>query len=248
MPFNIIVLIKQIVDIDLLKTDPSTGSPQVNNLPMRLENLSKNAIEEAVRIREKHGGKIYGICFGTEKSTSAMKEAYAMGVDEGFVITGYQGNDPSRTAKVLAEKIRTIPHDIILMGNQSAESYTGILPGRISRILGEPLLSNGVKVELQDGKAKVTMAMESENVTAEAPCPVIISVTQEINEPRLPPVMQILQAGKKKINVEATTVQGRTDLKVLSNLAPKSERKKIIFEDPEKGIPEIVKAIKEAMK
>ena len=74
--------------------------------------------------------------------------------------------------------------------------------------------------------------------------PVVISVTQEINEPRLPPVMQIMQAGKKPINTEASTLAGR-EVKVLSNKAPKSERKKLIFEDVDKGIAEIAKVIRE---
>lgn len=245
MALNIIVLIKQIVDIDLLKVNPSTGSPEVQNLPLRLENLSKNAVEEAVRIKEKNGGKIYAICFGTEKSSSAMKEAFAMGVDEGFVITGYQGNDPARTSMVLAEKIRAIPHDIVLLGNQSAESYTGLLPGKISRILGERLLSNAIKIEIVNGRARATMAMESETVTAETQLPAVISVTQEINEPRLPPVMQILQAGRKPMNVSATGIKEVTPNKIISNIAPKSERRKIVFEDIEKGIPEVAKAIRE---
>ncbi|MCL4332333.1 MAG: electron transfer flavoprotein subunit beta/FixA family protein [Candidatus Thermoplasmatota archaeon] len=248
MPVNIIVLFKQIIDIDLLKADPSTGSPLVQNLPLRLETLSKNAIEEAVRIKEKKGGKVYGLCFGTEKASSALKEAYAMGVDEGLIITGYERNDPTRTAKVLAEKIKTIPHDIVMMGNQSAESYTGLLAGKIAKILGEPLLSNAIKVDVEEGKARVVMATESENLTAEAATPLVISVTQEINEPRLPPVMQILQAGKKPINMEATSISGSSEVQVISNLAPKSERKKLVFEDPEKGIPEVSKAIREAIK
>lgn len=248
MPYNIIVLIKQIVDIDLLKVDSSTGTPQVQGLPLRLENLSKNAVEEAVRIKEKHGGKVTAICFGTDKSTSAMKEAYAMGVDDGYILTGYPGNNPSLTADVIAKKIKEIPHDVILLGNQSAESYTGMLQGKLSSILEESLLSDAVKIDISEKSATVTMALENENIVAKAQMPVIISVTQEINEPRFPPVMQIMAAGRKKINVEAAQISDYNKVEVLSNTAPRSERRKMVFEDPEKGIPEIVKVIKEAMK
>ena len=248
MPYNIIVLIKQIVDIDLLKVDSSTGTPQVQGLPLRLENLSKNAVEEAVRIKEKHGGKITAICFGTEKSTSAMKEAYAMGVDEGYILTGYTGNNPSLTADVISKKIREIPHDIIILGNQSAESYTGMLQGKLSSILEEPLLSDAVKVEINERSATVTMALENENIVAKAQMPVIISVTQEINDPRFPPVMQIMAAGRKKINTEAAQFSPDDKIEVLSNTAPRSERKKTVFEDQEKGITEIAKVIREGMK
>ena len=163
MPYNVIVLVKQIPDIDQMKTDPSTGEPILQNLPLRVENLSKNAIEAAVKIKEKYGGKVSAIIFGTDKSSAAMKESYAMGVDEGFLLTGYDGNHPEVTAKVLAEKIKTIPHDLIILGNQSADSYTGLLPGKISAITGEPLLGNAIKIEM-DGKTAKVKNIEREDM------------------------------------------------------------------------------------
>ncbi|MEM2056567.1 MAG: electron transfer flavoprotein subunit beta, partial [Thermoplasmatales archaeon] len=90
MPYNIVVLIKQIPDLELVKVNQSTGEPILEGVPYRFENLSKNAVEEAVRLKEKNGGKVTAVLFGNEKGTQVMKEAYAMGVDEGYVITGYQ--------------------------------------------------------------------------------------------------------------------------------------------------------------
>jgi electron transfer flavoprotein beta subunit len=247
MPYQIIVLIKQMPDLELVKPDPSTGVPNVKSVPLRFETLSKHAAEAAVRLKEKYGGKVTGICLGTETAGQAMKEAFAMGVDEGVVITGYQGNNPRFTAGVLAEKIKTIPHDVVLMGNQSADSYTGMLPGMLSAMLGEPLLGNALSVELSDGSAEVLRVMEDRNEKIRGKLPAVISVTQEINEPRLPPVMQILAAGKKPMKMEKAQ-PGNSFSVVRSNKAPKSERKKQIYEDPSKGIPEVVKAIKEAIR
>ena len=70
-------------------------------------------------MKEKHGGKVTAILFRNDKGIQVMKEAYAMGVDEGFVITGYQEGNVALTARVLAAKISQIPHDIVLVGNQS---------------------------------------------------------------------------------------------------------------------------------
>ncbi|MEM0156151.1 MAG: electron transfer flavoprotein subunit beta, partial [Thermoplasmataceae archaeon] len=72
--------------------------------------------------------------------------------------------------------------------------------------------------------------------------------TQEINQPRLPAVMQILAAGRKPIKTEPTPFPHVEYTKILSNRAPKSERKRIVFEDLEKGVPEIVKVLKEEMR
>ena len=247
MAYNIIVLIKVIPDLEQIKPDQQ-GNVSTKNLPLRIETLSENSIEASVQLREKHGGKVTGIIFGTQESVPIMKKAYAMGVDEGFVITGYQGNDPRYTAAVLSSKIKGIAHDIIVLGNQSADSYTGLLPGLLAGTLGYPLIGNAISIIPADRKVKVKKFLENKNVDVEAPLPAVISVAQEINEPRLPPVMQIMTAGRKQILTEAASISNSSSIKVLSNTAPKSERKKMIFEKTEEGIPVIVKVLKEELR
>jgi len=245
MPYNIIVLIKQIPDLELIKVNPSTGEPILDGVPYRFENLSKNAVETAVRIKEKNGGKITAILFGNDKATQVMKEAYAMGVDEGFIITGYQESNPIVTAKVLSEKIKQIPHDMVILGNQSADSMTGLLPGFISSLINEPLLSSAISLEVNNRTAKISSGTEREILEMEAQMPVVISVAQEINEPRFPPVMQIIAAGRKKINIEPSQIRSESMSKLISRKAPKSDRKRIVFEDIDKGAQEVAKVIKE---
>jgi len=245
MPYNIIVLIKQIPDLELIKVNPSTGEPILDGVPYRFENLSKNAVETAVRIKEKNGGKITAILFGNDKATQVMKEAYAMGVDEGFIITGYQESNPIVTAKVLSEKIKQIPHDMVILGNQSADSMTGLLPGIISSLINEPLLSSAISLEVNNRTAKISSGTEREILEMEAQMPVVISVAQEINEPRFPPVMQIIAAGRKKINIEPSQIKSESLSKLISRKAPKSDRKRIVFEDIDKGAQEVAKVIKE---
>jgi electron transfer flavoprotein beta subunit len=247
LTYNIIVLIKQILDIDQMKTNSTTGEPITDGVPMRVENLSKNAIEAAVRIKEKYGGKVTGIIFGGEQSSSAMKEAYAIGVDDGIVIKGYSGRNPALTAKVLSEKIKTLQYDMVILGNQSADTYTGLLPGKISSLLGIPLLGNAISIDPEEKEVKVTRVLEDHNVVLKGSYPVIISVSQEINEPRLPAVLQIIKAGKREIKIEKAAVTDASSISVISDRAPKSERKKEIYEDQEKGIPVLTRVIKEAM-
>lgn len=245
---DVIVLVKQMLDLEQIKANPSTGEPELKSVPIRMETVSENAVEAGVSIKEKYGGKVVAIIFGNEQSTAVMKKAYAMGVDTGTIITGYEKSDPSFTAKVLAEKIKSIPHDLVILGNQSADSISGLLSGKIAAQLGEPLIGNAVSIELEEKKAKVKRVLEDVNVVQSSNFPVIISVTQEINEPRLPPVLQIMQAGRKPMTVEKTT-HTRTEISnTLSNKAPKSDRKRVIFEDAAKGIPELVKVIKEEMR
>ena len=249
MAINIVVLIKQIVDIDQLKTDPNSGEPLTQNIPLRIENLSKNSIEAAVQLKEKNGGKVTGIIFGTEKSNSAMKEAYAMGVDEGFIITGYKGNNPAYTASIISNKIKELGNvDCVILGNQSADSYTGLLPGLLSTELNMNLLGNAVSISEEGGRFKIKRVLDEKDeiISAEKPC--VISVTQEINQPRLPPVLQIMAAGRKPINASAAGAGNFETPKIISNIAPKSDRKRQLFEDMDKGVAEVAKAIRGEMK
>lgn len=242
---DVIVLIKQMPDLEQVKPDPTTGEPQLKNVPLKLENLSENSVEEAVRIKEKYGGKVTALIFGNEQSSAILKKAYAMGADEGYILNGFRGNDPSLTARVLGDKIKNLPHDIVLLGNQSADSISGLLGGRLAGYLGIPLLGNANSIEVEGSSVKVKRALEENNTVVQANFPVVISVTQEINEPRLPPVMQIMAAGRKPINNETPEAKSGLELNVLSNKAPKSERKRIVIEDLEKGLPEVVKVIRE---
>ncbi len=248
MPYNIIVLVKQIPDLELIKINKDTGTPVLEGVPYRFENLSKNAVEAAVRLKEKYGGKVTAIMYGNEKGTQVIKEAYAMGVDEGFIITGYVESNPKFTAKVLAKKISQIPHDLIVLGNQSADSMSGLLGSFLAAELNYPLLSNALTVELDNRTAKISESTEKFIAEESANMPAVISITQEANEPRFPPVMMIMKAGQKKINIEPSPLAYEPRSKVLSKTAPKSERKKLIYDDMDKGLEEVVKVIKEVVK
>lgn len=245
---NIIVLVKQMRDLEQIKSDPATGEPQVSRAPFKMETLSENAVEAAVQLKEKYGGKVTAIIFGDENSSQIMKKAYAVGVDDGIIITGYKENNPSYTAEVIAQQIRKMQHDIIILGNQSADSVSGLLPGYLSGLLKEPVLGNAISIAFADGKVSVKSIHEDSNVEEEAAVPVIVSVTQEINQPRLPPVMQIMQAGRKPITTVKADIQGSPISETISNRAPKSERKRIIFEDQAKGVEEVVKVIRDGMR
>ena len=239
---DIAVLVKQTVDMDQIKLNDN-NEPIMDNLPLKMDILSKNAVEAAVQLKEKYSGKVTGIIFGTERSTSTMKEAYAMGVDEGTVIKGYQKSDPAVTGAVLADVLKKSKFDIIILGDQSSDSYSGLLAGILSSELGLNVITNAIGIEIKDKIANVTVESENEDITVETELPAIVSVAQEINEPRLPKVMQIMAAGKKNINIIDGNPDYKDDTRIISDKAPESQRKKIIYEDG-KGIDEVAKILK----
>ncbi len=245
---DVIVLIKQMPDLEQVKIDSNTREPIVKNVPKTVEILSEHAVEEAVRLKEKYKGKVTAILLGNEQSSAIMKKAFAIGADEGIIIDGYEEHNPANTARVLASKIKEIKHDLVILGNQSADSITGLIPGMLSALLNEPLLGNAGKIEVTGTNVKVTRILEEDNIEIEVPMPSIVSISQEINEPRLPPVMQIMAAGRKPIKTEKIAPVISKGVTLVSNSAPRSERKKLVFEDMDKGIPEVVKVLKEGMK
>lgn len=245
---NVIVLIKQMLDLEQVRIDPSSNVPNRKGVPTKLETLSENSIEAAVTLKEKYGGKVTAILLGNEQSSASMKRAYAMGVDDGYIITGYKEDNYLFSARALTEKIKEIPHDIVILGNQSADTFSGFLPGQLSSLLGEPLLGNAVSIDIDNGNVKVKRNLENSSLAVSAKGPVIVSVSQEINEPRLPPVMQIMAAGRKPIHTEQSKIQPPGSVEIISEVSPKSDRKRIVYEDVDKGVAEVSKILKEAIR
>ncbi len=242
MNYSIFVLVKAVADD--VRIDPKTREPSVAGSKYKMDDISRNAVEEAVKIKEKHGGKAVGIIFGDDYASLVIKEALAMGLDEGVMIKGYRENDPRITAQVISKKLQEGPWDLVLMGYSSADSYTAQLPARIARLVNRPLMGNAVKLELNERKARATLELEDFNAMVEGELPLVISVAQEINVPRIPTLLQIMAASRKPLRVETPAINYLDDSKVVSNVAPQSARKKVIYEDIEKGIDEVSKVLK----
>ncbi len=242
MNYNTFVLIKAVVDD--LRIDPKTREPSLAGAKYKMDDISRNAVEEAVRIKEKNGGKSIGIIFGDDYASLVIKEALAMGLDEGVIIKGYRKNDSRVTAQIISKKLAEVKWDLVLMGYSSADSYTAQLAPRLARIMGRPLLGNAMKLELAERKARATLELEDFNAVVEGELPLIVSVAQEINAPRIPTLLQIMAASRKPLKIESVDTKYPEDYTIISNLAPESSRKRIVFEDVAKGVNEISKILK----
>ena len=252
---NIIVCMKQVVDLEQIRIKTQTREPVMEGLPVMFGDFDKCAIEEAVRLKEEHGGKVTVIAAGSAKLKDTIKEALAIGADEAIILTdeAYQGSDTMGSARLLAQVIQKIgDYDLILMGDGSADDYTGEVPPRVAEILGLPQAGSVRKIIAQDGAVQVTRDLEDALEVVEIDLPALVSVTTEINTPRLPALTAILKAGRKPLHTWSPAEAGidtsqigadASVVEVLSNLAPVQDRKEIIFENVEEGLAEIVKAL-----
>lgn len=260
---NIIVCMKQVIDLEQIRIKPNTREPVIEGLPLLFGEFEKCALEEAVRIKDNHGGKITALAVGTPKLRDTIKEALAIGADEAIILSDpiFQGSDAMGSARVLAKSIEKIgEYDLILLGDSSADEYSGEIPPRIAELLDLPQVGFVRELEfISDGdstaNAKTIRAvrdMEDALEVVELDLPAVIGVTSELNTPRLAPLSAILKASRKPlhewgpedIGVTADEVGVNASVvEVLSNLAPIQDRKGIIYDDVEEGVAEVVKAL-----
>lgn len=252
---HIIVCMKQVVDLEQIRIKPDTRQPVVEGLPVMLGDFDKCALEEAVRIKEKHGGKVTVVAAGSPKLKNTIKEALAIGADEAIILIdpAFQGSDTMGSARLLAKAIEKIgEYDLVLLGEGSMDNYSGQVPPRLAELLGLPQVSFVREIEILEGIVRVGRDLEDAVEVVEIDLPALVSVTSELNTPRLPPLSAILKAGRKPLHEWGPDEVGITDrevgtaasvIEVLSNLAPSQDRKGVIFEDEEEGVVELVKAL-----
>jgi len=245
---NIIVCAKQVVDVSEMKVDSSTKKPILQGVPFKISDIDKNAIEEAIKIKEEHGGKITVLTIGKTDAKERIKELLAMGADEGVLVTAPENIDYHMTASLLAGAVKKIgPYEMILCGEASVDMFSGQIGPRLAGLLNIPQITYAQSVSAEKDKVTAERNMGETAVTTESPYPVLITVTKEINEPRLPSLMQILGAANKPINEMAgdSLVSGLKPMVETVDLKGVSmERKNIVYKDDiEESVKQLVDSL-----
>jgi electron transfer flavoprotein beta subunit len=231
-----IVCAKQVYDVEALKVDPKTHSLVTERVERKISDFDKNALEEALRIREKHGGSVIMITLGSQTASDAAKEALNMGADDAYVIRGVDTEqlDARATSDILVAAIRRIGEfDLIICGDASIDMYSGQVGPRLAEKLGIPQISHAKKVTVNGSVIRAERDLEEADETVEAPMPVLLTVTKEINEPRIPTITMFIRASKKTVRTLDPGELGvpfATSIKVLKALAPKTQRRKEVIE------------------
>jgi electron transfer flavoprotein beta subunit len=238
---RILVCVKQAVDVSQLKVDEATRKLITVDAPKKISDFDKNALEEAIRIKEKHGGEVFTVTVGPEDAKTTLREALAMGADKAYLISDeiFENSDTLATSYILAEAVKKIgDFDLILCGEASIDSFSAQVGPRLAERLGVPLITYARKLDLEGDVVTAERGLEDCSETLKAKLPALVTVTREINEPRIPSLMAIMKASKKEIvmwkaadlNIPAEKV-GETGsaVQVLDVLAPKMERKRTVI-------------------
>jgi len=252
---RIIVCLKQAVDVSQLKVDPKTSQLLTASAPRKISDFDKNALEEAIRIKEKLSQvEILTVTASAEDAKPVLREALAIGADKAYLISdpSFQNVDTSGTAYILTEAVKKIGEfDLILCGEASLDSFSGLVGSRLAELLKLPLITSVRKITLQDNTVIAERTLEDAYETVKAKMPALITVTREINQPRIPSLMMIMKASKKEIvtwtGTDLSIQQEKIDAKieVVEVLAPKTERKKIMItgENKEEIAEKLAKAL-----
>ncbi len=199
---NIAVCVKQVIDTEApAKLDPSSWRLD-RSVTSVLNPYDEFAVEEALRIKEAHGGEVTVVCMGPDKAEDAVRKALAMGADNAVLVAdpALAGSDAWATAYVLAEALKSVQWDIAIFGVRSTDGETGVVPGAVADRLGVPFLSSLAKVEVDGSSLKVRRETELGYVALECPTPAVLSVIKGINEPRYPSMKGIMGAKKKPLD------------------------------------------------
>jgi len=204
---HIIVCVKQVPDTTEVKIDPQRGTLIREGVPSILNPFDTYAIEEGLLLRERFGGKVTAISMGPPQAEEVLKEAIAMGCDEGILLSdpAFAGADTWATAYALAWGIRRLgPFDLILCGRQAIDGDTGQVGPGIARQLDITQLTYVFKVlELDpEGRSiRVERLLEEGREIVEAPLPALLTVLKDINQPRAPTFMGMRRARRARIPV-----------------------------------------------
>ncbi len=206
---NIIVLVKQVPDTAEVKINRETNTLIRDGVPSIINPYDMFAIEEALRLREKHGGKVTAVTMGPPQAAEALKEAVSLGVDEAVLISdrAFAGADTWATSYALSMAIRKVAvYDLVIAGKQAIDGDTAQVGPETADMLGVPFVAYIRKIEKVEGNKMVVERMMDEGYdVVETSLPAVITVVKEINTPRLPSLKGKMKA--KTLKVAAWTAK-----------------------------------------
>ncbi|MEU8236678.1 electron transfer flavoprotein subunit beta/FixA family protein [Actinoplanes missouriensis] len=198
---NIVVLVKQVPDSGAERTlsaDYSVDRASSSNV---INEMDEYAIEEALKIKEAHGGEVTVLTVGPAGATESIRKALSMGPDKAVHVQddALHGSCAVATSKVLAAALGTLNADLILCGAESTDGRVQVVPHMLAERLGVAALTGARKLTVDGSQLTVERQTDEGYEVVTAATPAIVSVWDTINEPRYPSFKGIMAAKKKPV-------------------------------------------------
>jgi electron transfer flavoprotein alpha/beta subunit len=205
---KIFICVKQVPGIAEVKINPSTNTLVREGIPSIMNPFDKHAIELGLTIKENHRAEVIAISMGPPQASEVLREAMAMGVDKGYLLSdkAFAGADTLATSYTLSLAIKKLlkgtkdqKNFLVILGAQASDGDTGQVGPEMAEELDIPQITYVKKFELKQNKIIVERIFRTEEVVIiETKLPALISVVKDINYPRSPKLSGIVNAYKKK--------------------------------------------------
>ncbi len=247
---KIVVCMKQVpVKDSLLKIKEDGSWIHETDLNYEINESDHYALEEALQLKEKHGGEVVLLCMGSERVREAIKQGLAKGADRAIHIDNesFTTLDPFANAKILAQAIKQEAFDLVFTGLQSDDygfAQTGVV---LAEYLGVPSATIVMEIQSQNGGIKVKRELESGWFQwVELPLPAVLTIQSGINQIRYATIKGIMMAKKKEIKqpglaelgLSESDVEGNSGMKFGKIYIPEKTKKTQIFEGDPKDVAE----------
>lgn len=214
------------------------GSIDLAHAAMVLGEYDLMAIEEAAKVAEATEGRAVLLTAGGEAlgDTKLVKAALSRGASELYSVSdsALADADAFQTATVLAAALGKMEYDLVICGEGSADRYEQQVGSLLGSLLGLPVVNAVSSIEPRDGSVVVERALENEVEVLEVALPAVVSVTTDINLPRIPQLKDILAAGKKPVTTWTLDEVGGLPSACVETVSVKApgnvERKKVVYE------------------
>jgi len=198
---KIVVMIKQVPDTTEVRLDPRTGTLIREGVPSIINPEDKNALEEALKLKESMGAQVLVISMGPPQAEDALREALAMGADEAILLSdrAFAGADTWATATTLGYALKKIgDFDLVLAGRQAIDGDTAQVGPQLAEFLKVPQVTYVRELAVDDGKVRAKRAVEDGYEDIEAKLPALLTITKEANTPRYPHAGAIITAYRER--------------------------------------------------
>jgi electron transfer flavoprotein beta subunit len=199
---NIVVLVKQVPDTwaerRLSDSDKTLDRESVDAV---MNEIDEYAVEEALRLKEAHGGEVTVLTMGPERAAETIRKALSMGADKAVHVSdpALHGACAIQTAEALAAALGKLEYDLVVCGSESTDARLSIMGALLSEKLGVPQLSGARKVTVDGSTVTIERQTETGYDRVQGSTPAVVSVVEKINEPRYPSFKGIMAAKKKPV-------------------------------------------------
>lgn len=246
---NIFVLLKRTFDTEE-KIMIANGSINEDGAEFIINPYDEYAVEEAIQVRDEHGGEVTVVTVGGEDAEKQLRTALAMGAEKAVLINvedDLEVRDQYTTAKIIAEYLKDKEPDLVIAGNVAIDNGTGQVGPRVADLLGIPYITTITDLKIDGNHVSVVRDVEGDEEKIEATLPLLVTAQQGLNEPRYPSLPGIMKAKKKPLeelelddlDIDEEDVEAKTKT-IEVYLPPKREAGKILEGELKDQVQELV--------